>query len=74
MFIWFYSRGFDTNKIPSYDFTALDRFLDHLIIKIQLFPVIEFMGDLFPKNSFHGIRFMWKDFTYQFVTHYLCKY
>lgn len=46
----FHSRGFDVNKIPKYDFTALDRFLDHLM-NINLFPVIEFMGDIFPKND-----------------------
>ncbi|XP_055313832.1 alpha-L-iduronidase [Sitodiplosis mosellana] len=66
-------KGFDANKIPTYDFSALDRFLDHLM-EIKLFPVIEFMGDIFPKNEFHDFRFMWKDFTYQFAWHYLSRY
>lgn len=69
----FHSRGFNTNKIAEYDFTALDEFLDHLM-EIHLFPVIEFMGDIFPKNNYHDIRFMWKDFTYQLVTHFLTRY
>lgn len=38
-------------------------------------PVIEFMGELFPRqNRFHDLHFMWKDLTYQLVSHYLCKF
>lgn len=66
-------RGFHANKVPKYDFNALDKLLDHLM-EIHLFPVIEFMGDIFPKNEFHDTHFMWKDFSYQFILHYLCKY
>lgn len=47
--------------------------MDHLM-KIRLFPVIELMGELFPhQNRLHDTRFMWKDFVYQLVSHYLCK-
>lgn len=56
--------------MPEYDFDALDTFLDHLM-QINLYPVIEFMGDIFPE-SFDDIHLMWKDFSYQLVAHYLC--
>lgn len=69
----FHLRGFTTHKIPQYDFDALDTFLDHLM-EIHLFPVIEFMGEIFPKNPFHDTHFMWKDFVYQLTSHYLCTY
>ncbi|XP_031630457.1 alpha-L-iduronidase [Contarinia nasturtii] len=66
--------GFDINQVPKYDFTALDTFLDHLM-EIQVFPVIELMGDIFPvKDNIHGIYFMWKDFSFQLVSHYLTRY
>lgn len=63
-------RGFDAHKLPEYDFKSLDDFLDHLN-RIKLFPVIEVMGDIFPKTSY-SLHFMWKDFMYQFYSHYLC--
>lgn len=69
----FFSRGFDEHKTPKYDFTALDNFLD-IIIEIHLFPVIEFMGNIFPRNNLHDIRFMWKDLTNQLISHFVCTY
>lgn len=54
-----------------YDFDAMDEFLDHLM-EIHLFPVIEFMGDIFPKNNLYDTHYMWKDFVFQLVSHYLC--
>lgn len=74
IFITFFNlkRGLNSHKLPEYDFETLDKFLDHLI-RIKLFPVIEIMGDVFP-NTFVDIHFMWKDFVYQFYSHYLCTY
>lgn len=66
----FYSRGFTAKRIPQYDFDRLDGFLDYLM-EIHLFPVIELMGNIFPKNDFHDTRYMWKDFTFQLTSHYL---
>lgn len=54
-----------------YDFDAMDEFLDHLM-EIHLFPVIEIMGDIFPKNNLYDTHYMWKDFVFQLVSHYLC--
>lgn len=69
----FYSRGFTAKRIPQYDFDRLDGFLDYLM-EIHLFPVIELMGNIFPKNDFHDTRYMWKDFTFQLTSHYLSMY
>lgn len=67
-------RSFSAHKIPEYNFDKLDKFLDHLM-EIRLMPVIEFMSEIFPKqNRFHDLHFMWKDLTYQLMTHYLCKF
>lgn len=65
-------RGLNLHHIPVYQFTALDQLLDHLD-SVRLIPVIEFMGHVFPQQKRHDTRFMWKDFTYQLVSHYLTR-
>lgn len=65
-------RGLNLHHMPVYDFNALDQLLDHLD-SVRLLPVIEFMGYIFPPQKRHDVRFMWKDFTYQLVSHYLIR-
>lgn len=66
-------RRFDGQR-PLFDFSELDTFLDRLM-KIELYPVIEFMGDIFPANvSLAGrYRSLWFELTDQLIKRYTRK-
>lgn len=71
---WFFiHRGLGANNIPQYNFNVLDHLLDHLD-KVRLLPIIEFMGNIFPRQKRHDTRYMWEDFTYQLVSRYLTRF
>lgn len=54
-----------------FDYTELDTFLDRLM-KIELYPVIEFMGDIFPANVSLTDRYrsLWFELTDQMIKRY----
>lgn len=66
-------RRFDGQR-PRFDYTDLDTFLDRLM-EIELYPVIEFMGDIFPMNATLADRYrsLWFELTDQLIKRYTRK-
>lgn len=62
--------------VAEYDFSYLDGVLDHLT-SIELYPVIEFMGD--PSNAFSASKVprwndVWERLTMKFMQRYIGEY